>query len=186
MYKGTQFRSRLEARWACFFDKLGWKWEYEPFDLTGWIPDFALYSHHGKNKGKLSVLVEVRPYSTENEWKEKAFEITSMAGDFYKAAGQVAPTILCCGSTIWQDYDYTYDVIGYMQAFMGDGFWLIPAVLKNDGDVFDFCGGELAAYDGELTDIDRDRFSYSICEKDYELMNLWRSSGNEVQWKKQR
>lgn len=30
MYKGIQFRSRLEARWAVFFDTLGIKWEYEP------------------------------------------------------------------------------------------------------------------------------------------------------------
>lgn len=29
-YKGYNFRSRLEARWAVFFDALGIKWEYEP------------------------------------------------------------------------------------------------------------------------------------------------------------
>lgn len=28
-YKGFHFRSRLEARWAVFFDHLGIKWEYE-------------------------------------------------------------------------------------------------------------------------------------------------------------
>jgi hypothetical protein len=35
-YKGYRFRSRLEARWAVFFDAMGLKWEYEPegFDLT--------------------------------------------------------------------------------------------------------------------------------------------------------
>lgn len=35
-YKGYRFRSRLEARWAVFFDVLGIQWEYEPegFDLT--------------------------------------------------------------------------------------------------------------------------------------------------------
>ena len=41
-YAGVQFRSRLEARWAAFFDLIGWKWEYEPFDLDGYIPDFLL------------------------------------------------------------------------------------------------------------------------------------------------
>lgn len=30
MYAGTLFRSRLEARWAVFFDELGIKWEFEP------------------------------------------------------------------------------------------------------------------------------------------------------------
>lgn len=28
-YGGYKFRSRLEARWAVFFDMLGIKWEYE-------------------------------------------------------------------------------------------------------------------------------------------------------------
>jgi len=44
-YKGYRFRSRLEARWAVFFETLGVQWEYEPegFELTmtGWyLPDF--------------------------------------------------------------------------------------------------------------------------------------------------
>ena len=29
-YKGYRFRSRLEARWAVFFDAAGIKYEYEP------------------------------------------------------------------------------------------------------------------------------------------------------------
>lgn len=41
-YAGTQFRSRLEARWAAFFDLCGWSWDYEPIDLDGWCPDFLL------------------------------------------------------------------------------------------------------------------------------------------------
>ena len=45
VYKGYRFRSRLEARWAVFFDALGVKWEYEPqgFELedgTRYLPDF--------------------------------------------------------------------------------------------------------------------------------------------------
>ena len=40
MYDGYRFRSRLEARWAAFFDLAGWEWKYEPIDLDGWIPDF--------------------------------------------------------------------------------------------------------------------------------------------------
>ncbi len=29
-YKGFRFRSRLEARWAVFFDTVGIEWQYEP------------------------------------------------------------------------------------------------------------------------------------------------------------
>lgn len=41
-YANVQFRSRLEARWAAFFDAMQWKWDYEPTELDGWIPDFRL------------------------------------------------------------------------------------------------------------------------------------------------
>jgi len=46
-YKGYRFRSRLEARWAVFFDALGLDWEYEPegYELSGgkrYLPDFRL------------------------------------------------------------------------------------------------------------------------------------------------
>lgn len=46
VYNGYRFRSRLEARWAVFFDALGVKYEYEKegFDLDGvwYLPDFWL------------------------------------------------------------------------------------------------------------------------------------------------
>lgn len=46
-YNGYKFRSRLEARWAVFFDELGIKYEYEEegFELddgTRYLPDFHL------------------------------------------------------------------------------------------------------------------------------------------------
>ena len=46
-YAGCRFRSRLEARWAVFFDNLGIRWEYEPQgyeldDGTRYLPDFWL------------------------------------------------------------------------------------------------------------------------------------------------
>lgn len=46
VYKGYRFRSRLEARWAVFFDERGDEWRYEPegFELTSgrYLPDFYL------------------------------------------------------------------------------------------------------------------------------------------------
>lgn len=47
-YAGCRFRSRLEARWAVFFDALGVRWEYEGQgyligpDRTPYLPDFWL------------------------------------------------------------------------------------------------------------------------------------------------
>jgi hypothetical protein len=48
-YKGYRFRSRLEARWAVFFDAIGARWEYEreAYDLGAdvgcYLPDFFVY-----------------------------------------------------------------------------------------------------------------------------------------------
>jgi len=44
-YNGTMFRSRLEARWAIFFDSIGLKWIYEMegYELSNgqrYLPDF--------------------------------------------------------------------------------------------------------------------------------------------------
>ena len=51
LYKGYRFRSRLEARWAVFFDALGIKYKYEEYgfekevfdgEVYRWLPDFYL------------------------------------------------------------------------------------------------------------------------------------------------
>lgn len=65
MYKGIQFRSRLEARWACFFDLVQWKWEYEPEEddkIKGWMPDFTIYGD------RQETLVEVKYYTQLQEF----------------------------------------------------------------------------------------------------------------------
>lgn len=78
-YKNTKFRSRLEARWALFFDELGIMWDYEPqgFESHGirYLPDFYL--------PELDYFFEVKPYAPS--WD-----------DFKKSA--VCPYV--CGSTI--------------------------------------------------------------------------------------
>ena len=47
-YNGFKFRSRLEARWAIFFDVIGLKYEYEVegFEMNGirYLPDFYIPS----------------------------------------------------------------------------------------------------------------------------------------------
>ncbi len=48
-YRGVKFRSRLEARWAVFFNEIGLAWQYEPdaFPISkeppsAYLPDFFL------------------------------------------------------------------------------------------------------------------------------------------------
>lgn len=61
LYKGIEFRSRLEARWAAFFDLLEWKWEYEPCDFNGWYPDFVIFGKVDYGKSGRNIYVEVKP-----------------------------------------------------------------------------------------------------------------------------
>lgn len=67
-YKGYLFRSRLEARWAVFFDTCGVDWEYEPegYDLgdgVRYLPDFLLHGVDGRDGG--DIYVEVKGQMTD-------------------------------------------------------------------------------------------------------------------------
>jgi hypothetical protein len=75
-YAGHCFRSRLEARWAVFFDSLRipWHYELEGFELpSGWyLPDFWLPTINQDG-----VWFEVKPDNGEDDdprWPEFAWE----------------------------------------------------------------------------------------------------------------
>ena len=57
-YRGGAFKSRLEARWAYYFDLIGAKWQYEPdgFALPSgnYCPDFLVGD---------STYVEIKPFN---------------------------------------------------------------------------------------------------------------------------
>lgn len=76
-YSGYRFRSRLEARWAVFFDNLGIPWRYEPQGYQTshgpYLPDFEIGLGDGRE-----VFVEVKPDSNTEEdprWHEVAEQI---------------------------------------------------------------------------------------------------------------
>lgn len=91
-YEGVRFRSRLEAKWAAFFDLMGWPWTYEPFDLEGYIPDFTIDFDR-------PVLVEVKPYTTTEEICDDP-ERARVRVDL--AAGW-AHEVLLVGTKIWDE-----------------------------------------------------------------------------------
>ncbi len=62
-YKGVRFRSRLEAKWAAFFDLCEWPWSYEPVDLKFYVPDFLL-------RFDRPLLVEIKPLMSFDESNE--------------------------------------------------------------------------------------------------------------------
>lgn len=67
-YNGYRFRSRLEARWAVFFDALGIAYEYEKegYDLgkDGWyLPDFWVPAH--------DCFIEIKGDGAPEGWDQK-------------------------------------------------------------------------------------------------------------------
>lgn len=73
VYKNYRFRSRLEARWAVFFDTLGLSWAYEPegFDLDGvwYLPDFRVKTPQGED-----VWYEIKPEGVDFDAKFERFK----------------------------------------------------------------------------------------------------------------
>lgn len=72
-YKGYRFRSRLEARWAVFFETVGVDWVYEPegFDLGNglyYLPDFLIRGMGERSPENL--YVEVKGHMTEVDAKK--------------------------------------------------------------------------------------------------------------------
>lgn len=114
-YKGYRFRSRLEARWAVFFDALGIEWEYEKegFDLGvhGWyLPDFWLPKH--------GIWIEIKPVVIINEdvgdflgneslW-EDVKHIVASKEEWEKISCRLpgGPTVVIGGNPglLWDDY----------------------------------------------------------------------------------
>jgi len=85
-YAGCRFRSRLEARWAVFFDSLGLKWDYEPqgymvgrrlyLEPRTYLPDFFLPGFNAwvEVKGDASNIEPLYLYSA-------AMELAELHGD---------------------------------------------------------------------------------------------------------
>jgi len=104
-YKEQLFRSRLEAKWAVFFDLLNWPYTYEPYDLKGYIPDFILQFHE-------PLLVEVKPevlFKNLKQHTDKILksgwekEILIVGADLFKSSWNDCSTIGLLGQT-WEMY----------------------------------------------------------------------------------
>lgn len=108
VYRGIEFRSRTEARYAAWFDQCGWRWEYEPFDLAGWIPDFSL--------GPRGVLVEIKPFVDLDQWQHEMAKIRH-------ANPQRAVALFGESPTVWIDHqDDCAPKVGWLMDWH-DGHW---------------------------------------------------------------
>ena len=175
-YKGRRYRSRLEARWASFFDLAGWRYEYEPYDLPGWIPDFLLL-------GCQKTLVEVKPYTTFGEFDLKKI---IQAMDAYPESPR---EVLLVGASLFDSF--------------ADGPWPDGIVVGWLGEVLKGHGGNrlidlefdeailcesafgLGFFHASGSWTDRmsgmDHRQHWVASKD-KIAPLWQQSGNIAQW----
>jgi len=77
VHSGFRFRSRLEARWAVFFESLGidYRYEFDGIDLedgTWYLPDFYL--------PKLKTWIEIKPDVPTPKEREKAIQLSIATG----------------------------------------------------------------------------------------------------------
>lgn len=94
-YKGYRFRSRLEARYAVFFDALGVKWEYEKegYQLRGgirYLPDFWLPDYYS--------FIEIKGEDANAEERNKAYLLNwDTTYPVYIAEGPLEPPYIMRG-----------------------------------------------------------------------------------------
>ena len=182
VYRGRQYRSRLEARWAAFFDQLKWSHEYEPYDLGVWSPDFMLVSPYGGE-----VLVEVKPITEFNPDVAKKM----MAAVVERGLAGNATLMLLGTSPVATKAGVRVGWIGHVDEQAGNTIWseaVIAWFLHPDrpeivADAM-FCDTEepSSGWSGVLTyyfasNMWRDARPYRT-----HTMELWAAASNAVQW----
>ncbi len=73
-YKGYKFRSRLEARWAVFFDylRVEWRFETEGFESpegVRYLPDFFLPKTNIRHTEGIGCFIEIKPKEFKEDFK---------------------------------------------------------------------------------------------------------------------
>lgn len=112
-YKGFRFRSRLEARWAVFYDALGIRWEYEPegfllSDGRKYLPDFHLPRQ--RILGRTEFWIEIKGDEDDDDDRIHAFardrvEEDSFPVNYLKFTGQIPDPAMLRDNDSWMYED---------------------------------------------------------------------------------
>jgi hypothetical protein len=179
-YRGINMRSRLEAKWACVFDQLGWNWQYEPLDFDGWIPDFIVDGH-----GHAPLLIDVKPFSSFGESHDLSAKIgyalgKSLIDEYGVFVTRAYPMLVkpddaCPVGWVSECYE---DDEGKPKLMWDDAIirWLGPG-----SNVYGLCAYNCSYYDrvtGYYDGSISDALSYS------EFMPFWHKATNATQWKR--
>lgn len=174
MYNGIQFRSMLEAKWAAFFDLVGWKYQYEPFEMNGKVPDFIIYCSSEYYKG-INIIVEVKP----NHLITIDF-LESLYDTYYKTPYHIL--------ILDENPFYVTERQGYV--YMGKSLQNCGAeYLQSDFENInmksvDEIGSSYMMFDGMIKgEIERKTFIFENELEHKELKKLWKEAQNIIQFK---
>ena len=171
IYNGVRFRSRLEAKWAAFFDLTGWDWHYEPCELNGFTPDFIIKTtSHAYDAN--TIIVEVKPSVLLNEEEVKIL--------YNKYRGIKAHLL------ILTDTPFYFSSSGYLS--IGKGLQYSEYIEQfSSKDLYDFemkCGNDFGSsyisYDGMVYgDVERKSF-LEMSDDTHEIMGRWIDAAEAV------
>ncbi len=172
LYKGVMFRSRLEAKWAALFDLMEWAWQYEPFDLGRWSPDFLI-------KGRTrDALVEVKPIGAFDE------EARNVARRMMRASHGQYHLILCGVMPMVENEILVtlHTHCGRCDHPRGECGWASREIMGLSG-AYDLVFGHGPVYSGFISGIDADEEPGGDSFMGREVMDLWAKAGNLTQWR---
>ena len=185
MFNGRQYRSRLEARWAAFMSLCEWDYEYEPDDLAGWIPDFAIWGATGN-----TIWVEVKPVVAFP--RDVASKMKRGLPDAYRTRGD---ELLILGakpspaprSAAQQNGRPRLGWLAQTPLRAADGGWhwgdAVFGRWASDAKL-GFCHSE--SHHDRITGIHAERCGGRPGAKTSDLSHLWAEASNLVQWRSPR
>ncbi len=177
-YNGILFRSRLEAKWACFFDLVGWEWQYEPSEINGYNPDFIIRAKSDNYKTS-TIIVEVKPsiYLDLEERKK-----------IIKKYYNVKAHILMLSDMPFFESSMGYITIGYGSQYL-ECVEHNNEILHDSNYEFEMkCindfGSSIMIFDGMVYgDVERKNF---VCKNEivfFKIIDMWIKAGNITKFK---
>lgn len=187
LYNGIQFRSKLEAQWAAFFDLVGWRYTYEPYEINGRLPDFIIHCDESVIYAEKQIIVEIKPaiYLTDEYIKKTITDYCEYPAHILFLSEKPFYRNDCEQMVIgkgWQRYLFEYDPDD-------EGFDIYDINMKQGvgKSLFDI-GSEYASFDNMINFSEyrkgfirfNDQWGLEYCE---EIIGLWKKAGNKVQFK---
>lgn len=153
IYNGYRFRSRLEARWAVFFDAAGIAYQYEPQgfvlpDGSFYLPDFYLPNVFSRSSVQ-GLWVEVKGLMSNSD--------RNKIDQFAKSINNTAVLYEC------KPYNIENEILtGDGENCYGDNngtFWKCPSC---DAIIYEFDNGEARCHKCGCNDMPKEYFLYAF------------------------